>query len=435
MADAEYTVYINATNQTDPKAKAAAIEDYLTKYPQSSVKLNTLVLLMAAYSAIPNNDKTLDAADRILQLDPTNAQALYGEAMIRKAGADALTDAAAKQAALDAAASFAQKALTAHKPDTMTDDAFKQFQASSAPSYYSIIAYAAYNKKDNATAIDTYKKEIAAVPPVATQTPGPVLQDIYYLAVSYYQSTPPDLLSCAFYGSRVAAFAPDSMKSQYAPLAKWCYKKYHDGDDGYDAFMATAKANLNPPDGLFASIKPGLTPAEKIHGIISTTPDLATLAIPDKEMVFQYGSPEDAAKVWDTIKGKSVQIPGALVVESSPTVLKVAISDDSVQNKTADFTFNMAPPETIEEPGEKATPTQKLAYKKAVAEAAKKADAIAAATAVGKTVTLTGTYDSFTANPIQIIMKDGEVILAKPAAAKPAAKAAPAHHAAPARHK
>jgi hypothetical protein len=160
-------------------------------------------------------------------------------------------------------------------------------------------------------------------------------------------------------------------------------------------------------------------------------------------MVFQYGSQDDAAKVWDSIKGKSVQIPGALVIESSPSVVKVAISEDSVQNKTADFTFNMAPPETIEapeEPSANATPAQKAAYKtklaaynKELAVAKTKADAIAAATAVGQTVTLTGTYDSFTPNPVQIVMKDGEVILPKPT--KPAA---PVHHTAaahPAAHK
>ena len=58
------------------------------------------------------------------------------------------------------------------------------------------------------------------------------------------------------------------------------------------------------------------------------------------------------------------------------------------------------------------------------AAAKKKADEIAAATAVGQKVTLTGTYDSFTPSPLMITMSDGEVVLAK-AAAK-----APVHHAA-----
>jgi hypothetical protein len=427
MPDAEYTVYSNAMNQSNPQAKASGIEAYLTAYPKSAVKLDTLVALLTAYSQFDGTGvKVLDAADRVLALDPGNLRALTFEAYFRKAAADALTDPAAKQAGLDAAAGFAQKGLAATKPIDISDADFKTLQAAAYPIFYSTIGEAALTKADYATAIDTYKKELAFVPLANTESPNGQLPDTYQLGSAYMKSTPPDLLSCSFYMSRVVAYAPDAVKSQYAPLAKWCYKKYHDGDDGYEIIAAAAKDNLFPPAGLFASIKPGLTPAQKIHNFISSTPDLATLAIDDKEMVFQFGSQDDSAKVWDAIKGKSVQLPGAVVIESSPTVLKVAISNDSVANKTADFVFNMTPPETIPEPADNATLAQKTAYKKAVAEAAKKADAIAAATAVGKTVTLTGTYDSYTTNPVQIIMKDGDVIL------KEAAKPAPAHHPAPA---
>jgi len=445
MPEAEATAYNNAVSQSNPQVKAAAIEDYLTKYPNSSVKQNTLVMLMMTYYQLGNGAKVLDAADRILQLDPSNMQALTLETFFRSQAAGSLTDAAAKQAALDAAAAYAQKGLVAPRPAALGDADFKKLQDIAFPIFYSAIGNAAFNKNDNATAIDAFKKELAALPLVQTTQPGPVLMDTFYLAEAYYQTTPPDYLDCTFYASRVVAYAPPALKTNFANYANYCYKKYHDGMDGYDAVLAAATANLNPPAGLFASIKPAPTQAEKIHGFISTTADYATLATEDKELVFQFGSPDDAAKVWDAIKGKSVQIPGALVISSSPTVLKVAVTDDAKQAnpKTADFTFNMAPPETIEapeEPSAKATPAQKAAYKaklaaynKAIAAAKTKADAIAAATAVGQTVTLTGTYDSYTPNPVQIIMKDGEVILPKPT--KPAA--APVHHTAarPATHK
>ena len=113
------------------------------------------------------------------------------------------------------------------------------------------------------------------------------------------------------------------------------------------------------------------------------------------------------------MKGKSVTLPDALVIESSPTVLKVAVSDDAVNGKTADFTFNMA---DLAE----ATP------KPTAAAAKKMADEIAAATAVGQKVTLSGTFDSFTPKPLMIIMSDGAVILPKKTA-----KPTPVHHAAP----
>jgi predicted house-cleaning NTP pyrophosphatase (Maf/HAM1 superfamily) len=154
------------------------------------------------------------------------------------------------------------------------------------------------------------------------------------------------------------------------------------------------------------------------HDLITTTPeaDLPKLAMSDREFVLANGVSDDAAKMWNSMKGKSVTIPDALVIESSPTVLKVAVSDDAVQSKTADFTFNMKASDT-----EKKTPAQ-------AATAKKTADEIAAATAVGQKVTLSGTFDSFTPSPLMIMMSDGEVVLPKKMPTKPTATHRPAPH-------
>jgi hypothetical protein len=420
MPDAEYKPYTDAMGQKTPQTMAPAIEAYLAAFPQSCYKLPTLVALMQAYSQF-DPAKTLDTADKVLQLDPNNYRALLIEAAFRRNSGDALTDATAKQAALDAAAAAAEKGLTAPKPTDVTDDQFKTLQGVATPIFYGAIADAALNKKDTATAIDNFKKELASVPLAQTQAPGAVLQDTYMLGLAYLQSTPPDLLDCAFYVARFVDYAPEPYKTQIAPTAKYCYKKFHGVDDGYDAVAAAAKANLNPTPDFAGSVKPAPTPAEQIHTIITTTTDLSTLATSDKELVFQFGSPEDAAKVWDTIKGKNLQFPDVVVEDSStPNVLKVAVTDDAKQSKTPDFTFNMTPLEEPTEPKATATVAQKAAYKKAVAEQA----AIKAAIAPGSTVTLTGTFDSYTPNPIMIVMKDGAVVLK--AAAKPAPKPAAA---------
>jgi hypothetical protein len=415
MPAAEYQVYNNALTQTDPKAKAAAFEAYLTQFPQSSEKAFVLESLMVLYASVSDIAKTLDAADRLLQVDPTSVKAFYVETYFRNAQAGALTDASAKQSAMDTVSGYAQKGLTAPKPKSMTDADFDKLKAIYYPVFYSAIGYDAFLKKDPA-AIDAYKKELSLVPPDSTKTPGTVLQDIFYLGYSYYQSTPPDYLNCTFYASRAAGYAPEPYKTEFAKIATYCYKKYHGGTDGYEAVQAAATASLNPSDSFAASVKPAPTVADQIHTIISTTPDLATLAIEDKETIFQNGSPEDAAKVWDSIKGKSVTIPGALVIASTPAQLQVAVSPDAIASKTADFTFNMKAPE-------EATGTAA-----AKAAAKKSADAMAAASAVGQTVTLSGTYDSFAPKPLMITMSDGEVVL--PKAAKATAKApakAPAH--------
>jgi hypothetical protein len=392
LSPAEYKAYNDAISQSTPQTKATALEAYLTQYPQSQVKAAVLEQLMLAYSGF-DQAKTLDAADRLLQVDPNNLRALTFEVYFRKAAADQLTDPAAKQAALDKAAEHAQKGLTVTKPQEMSDDDFGKMKAAAFPVFYSAIATAALNKKDAATAITNLKKELSSVPVEQTKTPGPLLQDTYALGSAYYQSTPPDLVNCAWYASRAAAFAPEPYKSQMLPLAKFCYKKYHGADDGYDAVLAASQQSLDPPAGF--TIKPAPSPADIVAQVIASTPDLGTLAISDKEFILQNGKPEDAAKVWDTIKGKSVQFPDATVISVSDTALQVAVSDDAVQSKTADFTFNLKEPL-------KTPPT------------------------VGAKVAVSGTYASFTPSPIMITMSDGEVIEPKKT---PAKKPTPTHRA------
>jgi hypothetical protein len=423
LPDAEYTAYTNAMNTADPKAKAAAIEAYLTAFPQSAcpdTRSNTLQLLMGTYSQF-DAAKTLDAANRVLQLDPNDLRALTFEAALIKGNGDNATDPAAKLAAYDSAAGFAKKGLVAPKPATMADPAFKTLQTTAFPFFYSAIGIDDLTKKDYAGAISAYKTELAFVPIAQTTSPQGQLPDTYELALAYYQSVPPDLLDCAFYAARFVAYAPEPFKSQVAPTAKYCYKTFHGGNDGYDDFAAKAAANLNPPDGLFAGVKPAPTPADYVAQAIASTPDLGTLAIDDKEFILQNGTPEQAAKVWDTVKGKSVEIPGALVVASTATQIQVAVSGGAVQSKTADFTFNLAPPDPLPDLKPHPTPAEKAAYTKKKAAADKLAADIAAATAVGKTVTLDGTYDSFTPNPIMITLSAGSVVLPKAAPPKPVA--------------
>ena len=409
MSPAEYNAYNSAIGQTTPQAKAPALEAYLTAYPQSAVKESVLEQLMGAYSAF-DPAKSLDAADRLLQVSPNNVRALALETYFRLTGADSITDPTARQAALDKAADYAQKGLAASKPADMSADDFAKLQAQLKPGFYRAIATAALGKKDGATAVTNFKLAIASVPEADTSKPGLTLQDTYELGFAYYQSTPPDLVNCTWYASRAAFFAPEPYKTTMLSLAKYCYKKYHGGDDGYDAVTTAVASNLNPPSGF--TIKPAPSPADIVANVIATTPDLSTLAVSDKEFILTNGKPDDAAKVWDTIKGKSVQIPDALVIESSPTVLKVAVSDDAVQSKTADFIFNMKAPEE----GKKLTHLEEV-------EAKKHADEVAAATTVGSKVTLTGTYASYTPSPIMITMSDGDVVLPKKTPAKP-----PVHH-------
>jgi hypothetical protein len=398
MSQDEYAKYNAALTATSPAAKAQAFEDYLKAYPNSAVKPDVLNQLLYAYNQTGDKAKTLDAADRLLAVDPQNLRALTMEVYYRRADAEALTDPAAKAAALDKVATYAQTGLNATKPKDVSDADFAALKAAAQPTFSSAIAADDMAKKDNAGAITVLKTELAGHEP-DTEKPSPVLQDVYTLAQAYYTSTPPDYLNCAWYATRAANFAPDPYKTQIGQLATYCYSKYHGSKDGYEAMQTSVKTNLDPPAGFLDTIKPAPKPEDIVSNLISTTPDLATLALSDKEFVLQYGKQADADKVFGTVKGKAVEIPDAVVVAATADQLQVAVSDDAKQAQpkpTADFTFNMKAPLTK-------------------------------VPAVGDKVTLDGTYASYTQTPLMITMSDSTLV--PPKGAKP-----PVHHPATTHH-
>jgi hypothetical protein len=353
--------------------------------------------LLFAYNQTGDQAKTLDAADRLLAVDPNNLRALTLEVYYRRADADKMTDPAAKQAALDKVATYAQTGLNATKPKDMSDADFATLKSAAEPTFYSAIADSDLAKKDNAGAIEALKNEITKHKE-DTQKPSPVLQDVYVLAQAYYTSTPPDYLNCAWYATRAAAFAPEPYKTQIGQLASYCYTKYHGNKDGYADLQTKVQTSVDPPADLATTVKPAPKPEDIVANLISTTPDLATLALSDKEFVLQYGKPEDADKVFNTVKGKAVEIPDAVVVGATADQLQVAVSDDAKQAQpkpTADFTFNMK------------TPLTKVP-------------------AAGDKIGLNGTYDSYTQSPLMITMSEGSVVGPKKAPAAPVRRGAAA---------
>ena len=138
--------------------------------------------------------------------------------------------------------------------------------------------------------------------------------------------------------------------------------------------------------------------------------DMNTLALADKETVLSVGSKEDADKLWATLQGKDTPVPGT-VIESNANQVKVAVTQDSKDAKTADFIVNMKEP--IPEKEIPAVGSELKLLKDGGPE-------------------LDGTYDTYTQVPAsataaasaQIVLKDGILQSKKAPVHKPAA----AHH-------
>jgi hypothetical protein len=406
---AEFNAYQNAASQSDPKAKAAAYEQFLTQYPQTVAKQSVLNELVGIYWGIQDGDKTVSAASRLLQIDPNNAQAILYSVIIKKGQCAKTSD----PQTCDDAAALAQKGLTVSKPASISDADWQKISHAAQPIFHSTLALDdEVSKKDYKAAQSEFSEELKIYTDQESQTPGMGLNDTLLLAQAYSQpGASQDLVKAIWFYARAWNFAPGAAKAQISQRLEYYYKKYHGGLDGLDAIKAKTATTLFPPADFTIAAAKSL--AEQIHDQVAATADLNTLALGDKETVLASGSKDDGDKVWAVLKDKSTQVPG-IVIEITANQIKVAVSQDAKDTKIADFTVNLKKPLTDAELKEYA-----VGFEFKTAPAAE----------------LSGTYDSYTKVPatattsdaVQIILRDGEVIPAekkRPVARKPS----PAHH-------
>lgn len=391
---AEYNAYTNAVGQSSPAAKASAIEQFLQQYPNSVVKEEMLEQLMAAYEQAGQADKELDAANRLLQVNPNSIRALTIVVYMEKKQTS-------DQAKLDDAAAKAKTALAAPKPGNLSEADWQKLKTATTPIFEDAIAVDAAGKKDYKGAIEAYTAELKAYDPAQTQS-GPGLLATYNLGNAYVSQDPKDLVNGVWFLTRAAQFAPAGYKDQIEKAAEYWYKKYHCAQndtacqtnlDGYAAIQQLAKANVFPPDSYKpVAAPPPPSPQDLAHQAIVSTPDLKTLALADKEFILANGTPDDAAKVWDVLKGVTAEVPGTVITATADSV-QLAVSEDAKASQKADFTINMKSP-------------------------------LKEVPQTGAQVKYTATFDSYTQNPLMIILKDGE----PPSAPKKPAARRPVHH-------
>jgi hypothetical protein len=408
---AEFNAYQMATTQSDPKARASAEEGFLTTYPQSVVKKAVLDSLIDTYQQLGDADKTLAAASRMLQVEPENLKAIFISVYIKKSQCAKTADVQT----CDDAAALAKKGLAVNKPAGVSDEQWKQQTAATFPIFHSAIAVDDITaKKDIKGGIEEYRQELMLYPPEATQI-GPGLADTLMLAEAYTKPEGRDLEKAVWFYARAWNFAPANFKGQIEPKLEYYYKKYHGDLKGLDDVKAAAGKSLFPAQEFH--ITQAKTPAEQIHDLVASTPDLKTLALDDKETVLALGTKEDADKLWGLLQGQQTPVPGT-VIEATASQIKVAVTQDAKAAKTADFIVNMKAPLTDKEIP--AVGSELKLLKDGGPE-------------------LDGTYDTYTQIPAtattvqsaQIVLKDGLLQTKKaapkaPATHKPAAGHRPA---------
>jgi hypothetical protein len=413
---AEFNAYQMATTQSDPKAKAAALETFLQTYPQSVVKKAVLVMLLETYQGLGDADHVVSTAGRVLQVDPNNMEALFLSVVIKRSQCTRSIDQKSGKTndatTCDDGAAMATKGIGVSKPDGVSAGDWKKQTDAAYPIFHSMIALDdIVSKGDFKAGISEYRNELMIFDPAATQS-GPGLVDTLNLAEAYVKLAPPDMINAVWFYARAWDFAPAGYKAVIEKKLDYWYNRYHGSLDGLDAIKQSAQATVFPAGTQLFT--PADTPAQKIHKILANTPDLNTLALADKELVLAYGAKEDADKLWALLKDQQTPVPG-IVIEATASVIKVAVTDDAKQSKIPDFIVNLKTAITVD----------------------KDIPAVGSEFKLQPAAELDGTYDSYTQVPatdtvpqsVQIVLRDGFIQPEKKKVV-PAHKPTAAHHAA-----
>jgi hypothetical protein len=148
----EYTLVNAAYKTTDPAARAALFERYVTAFPDSQYTSAVREQTAIAYQQAQQIPKMLDTAQRILVTDPNNISMLL-------LLSDYWTENGQQ---LDKAAAYAQQALDqlaqAKKPDNLSDDQWQLQVSVEKGLAYSAIGEANVNKGRNQPAVDAFKQ-------------------------------------------------------------------------------------------------------------------------------------------------------------------------------------------------------------------------------------------------------------------------------------
>jgi hypothetical protein len=345
---AEYNAYLNALNTTDPSQKAVALEGFLQQYPNSVMKTDALELLMGTYQQAGNQQKVVDTANRLLQVDPNNIRALALLTYISRTQAQSGGPNA--QQSLTAAQQYGERGLkaleTIQKPADVSDADFDKLKTETGVIFHGAVGIAALQSKDYPAAQNNLLASVKASPNN--------LNDVYPLALAYLQAPAPaaaangatqanpNQVNGLWFIARAVNLAAQNAaaQQQISRFGKAAYTKYHGGDDGWDQLVAqTAQTPLPPAD---FTVAPAPTRAEQAAKLVQTKA-VTDMSFDEFQMIFTSGNQQAADQVWSQIKGKPIAF-AAQTVSVAPTKLTLSATADDIEKKAPDVEVTMVAP-------------------------------------------------------------------------------------------
>jgi tetratricopeptide (TPR) repeat protein len=211
---AEYNSYQAAAAEKNPAQQIKALDDFVSKYPNSALMIYVYPLYVQAYGQLKNYQKVIEYSDKVIGLGPKidaggQYQALYAHCFAYNAlsGTQAAWSAIPEnaKAARDGAVAGLKALDEVKKPDNMTDDAFATQKKQIQIYFNGTAAQASVNIKDYASAIPFYKAMLALNPDDGITS--------YKLGLAYEALTPPQHMD-AFWSIARAVTAKGATEAQ-----------------------------------------------------------------------------------------------------------------------------------------------------------------------------------------------------------------------------
>jgi hypothetical protein len=325
---AEYNAYQACAAEKAPAAQIKCLDDFVSKYPNSTLLNYVYPLYSQAYGQQKNYAKVIEYADKLAAMGEkvdagTRFNAYYTHvaaysALITDQPKTAGADPALAKAAQEAAAAALKTLADVKKPDNVTDDAWAKQTTQFKIFLNGIAAQASTVAKDCAGAVTSYKAVLALNPDDAISN--------YRLGLAYMCLNPPQQMD-AFWSIARAVTAKGATQAQSAKVKDYLRKliaNFQGGsvcdsltDAELNELLQLASSSADRPGSYTLASAADLSAAQKDMTIASVITDLK--AGGDKGKLTWLAAcglefPEVPGKVIEVVPGTG----------TDPLVLKIA---------------------------------------------------------------------------------------------------------------
>jgi tetratricopeptide (TPR) repeat protein len=341
---AEYTLYDSILKDTNPKTKLDKLQEWQTKYPETTFLKQRKALFLDTYVKLNQPKEAVAAAKAILADDPKDFTSLYYTMYFTRAlaGANPTPD------VLDQGekASAAIVANIDTPPPNVTPDQWKGARTAVEELGHSTLGWILMQRKSWDAAEGEFQKTLQLDP-----NNGEV--DFFMGTVIVSEKNPQKMSAGLFYFARAATYdgtgglAPAG-RQQALSYVQRAYKGYHGNDEGLNDLLAAAKTQAAPAADYHIRTAGEIALAQqqdqqkKDEAEAASHPELVLwknikMQLTGADGATYFGSSMKDAQL-PTLKGKVVK----LEPEMKPKTVVLALEDGTTADATLKFEMPLA---------------------------------------------------------------------------------------------